>query len=826
MALSDSELAAQRGITVKQVQEIRRLRGTSNEAIERAPDSAIRKAMRKLAFPDAARKRYEFDELIRRDNQRRVERGAHARAVRQCAAMRGQTRSRTKVVAGVPTDGPVNPLALVGNPKPPAGAAGAPAGAAVPGLAGLARDRWQWLGPGNIGGRTRAIVIHPTQPQRMLAASAGGGVWFTENGGARWDPVDDFMANLAVCCLAIDPSRRTVVYAGTGEGFGNGDALRGGGIFKLVGTRWQSLAATQGFSAVNRIGVSHNGKTVLAATSEGLMRSIDTARATWTNVIDAEMADVKCHPGLSTRAVAAARNGGRAWYSTDGGATWKPATADAAWQGRVELAYARVNPNIVYASVDSDGGGELWRSNDGGKTYKRRTALDPDGRAAPFLGGQGWYSNVVWAGDPSNADLVLVGGVNLWRSTDGGQTMAEISTWWDGQSAHADHHAIVAHPQYDGVNNRTVFFGNDGGIYKATDITALGSEPAPPFVAGWQELNNNYGVSQFYGGAVNVATGCVVAGAQDNGSLALRPGADSEHWNSWFGGDGGWCASNPSNSQVFYGEYVYLNIHRNGDGVATDDPDRYISGQFWNSAAREWQWKPAPFQIADARTESALFIAPFVIDARRPDRLLGGGLALWETTDARAVTTPTSGPRWRTIKAASTSQISAVAIAPSNSDIVWIGYLDGTVFRSTNSTAANPAWQACGAAGANPLAPRRMCTRVALHPTNPAVAYATFGGYVADNVWITRDVGMNWAPLGRSLPAAPVRTLAVHPRHDQFLYVGTEVGVFASEDGGVHWSPTNEGPANVSVDELFWGGEVLYAATHGRGMYRIDLSGV
>jgi photosystem II stability/assembly factor-like uncharacterized protein len=459
MALSDSELAARRGISVRQVHEIRRLRGTSNDAIEHAPDSAIRKAIRKLAFPDSARKRLEFERLILRDNQRRVEPGAHARAVRQCAAMRGPTRTRA-LVAGVPSDGPVDPLTLVANPKPTARTAGGPAGAAVPALAGLARARWQWLGPGNVGGRTRAIVVHPTQSQRMLAASAGGGIWFTENGGARWDPVDDFMANLAVCCLALDPSTRTVVYAGTGEGFGNGDALRGGGIFRLVGTRWRLLPATQGFGAVNRIGVSRSGKIVLAATPGGLMRSTDSARATWTKVIDAEMADVKCHPSLSTRAVAAALDGG-AWFSTDSGATWQPATAGAAWHGRVELTYARANPNTVYASVDSAGGGELWRSTDGGKTYQRRVALAPDGRAAPFLGGQGWYSNVVWAGDPSNANLVLVGGINLWRSADGGQTMAEISTWYASESAHADHHAIVAHPQYDGVNNRTVFFGND-----------------------------------------------------------------------------------------------------------------------------------------------------------------------------------------------------------------------------------------------------------------------------------------------------------------------------------------------------------------------------
>ena len=156
--------------------------------------------------------------------------------------------------------------------------------------------------------------------------------------------------------------------------------------------------------------------------------------------------------------------------------------------------------------------------------------------------------------------------------------------------------------------------------------------------------------------------------------------------------------------------------------------------------------------------------------------------------------------------------------------MVWVGHLDGAVFRATNATTANPNWQRCGIGAVQPLAPQRMCTRIVPHPTDLRLAYATFGGYEADNIWRTRDGGLTWAPIGRSLPAAPVRSLAIHPRRNDLLYAGTEVGVFASEDGGATWSPTNEGPANVSVDELFWAGQTLYAATHGRGLYRIDLS--
>lgn len=286
----------------------------------------------------------------------------------------------------------------------------------------------------------------------MLAASAGGGVWFTQNGGARWDPVDDFMANLAASCLAIDPSDPNLVYAGTGEGFGNRDALQGGGIFRIVGgSRWQLIQATKAFTAVNRLAVSVNGKTVLAATPEGMKRSVDATHDVWTRVLNSPVADVKFHPSSATDAVGGGKGNGNAWFSTDGGLTWTVATHDGAWSGRVELTYARKSPNVVYAAVQGEGG-SLWKSSDGGRTYTRRGGLGTNGKPASRLGDQGWYGNALWAGDPTDENLLILGGVNLWRSSDGGNNLAEISTWWDGDSVHADQHAIVAHPQYDGLH--------------------------------------------------------------------------------------------------------------------------------------------------------------------------------------------------------------------------------------------------------------------------------------------------------------------------------------------------------------------------------------
>jgi photosystem II stability/assembly factor-like uncharacterized protein len=546
--------------------------------------------------------------------------------------------------------------------------------------------------------------------------------------------------------------------------------------------------------------ISKNGKVLLAATRLGIFRSADPDRLTWTQTLPEDIADVDFHPTQSAKAVAGGMKNGKAYFTTDGGQTWKEATHPGIWSNRVEVTYAVKNPDVVYASVNNRNG-EVWRSTDGGKSYVQCEARIAGGAAAKPLGDQGWYGNVIWAGDPTNENFVIVGGIDLWRSVDGGKTFTDISTWWDSRSAHADHHCIVAHPQFNGTTNKQVFFGNDGGVYKTNDVSKVGNNAQPPRINGWIELVNTYGVTQFFGGAGNPTTGVIIGGTQDNGTLCFTPAGGSENWRSILGGDGGWCAADPTNPKIFYGEYVRLNIHRNTDGGATEDVngDRYISGQFFNPAIRDWDWKPLPFTIPDAESGRALFIAPFILDPNEPNRILAGGLSLWRTNDARTPNTPTKGPTWASIKPAAGMPISAIAVAQGNSNLVWVGHADGQVFKAENGTAAQPIWQQMDHTGSNPLSPRRYCTRITTHPTNGKIVYVSFGGYNRGNVWKTTDGGLNWANIGNSLPEAPVRALALHPRRSEFLYLGSEVGVFASEDAGVTWSPTNEGPTNCAV---------------------------
>ena len=813
---TDEAAAAARGLTAAHLRAIQEQLGVSNAQVATVSEGGLRRLLRKLDLPDRPRERAEFRRLQEVGDDHRIPPGAPARALEQLESARVRWAAPRRRVAGVPCGVTVAPRTL----SPPL----LPAGAGVP----PAGTGWVSLGPGGVGGRTRSIIVDPTQPARSWAASVGGGVWITENDGLNWLPVDDRMANLAVSCMTMDPTDPLTLYAGTGEGFFNVDAIRGAGIFRTTdGTHWAQLPATNtaSFHWVNRLAVAADGIAVLAATRTGIFRSTDADRLVWTPVLEGDVADVHFHPTDPQRAVAGGLRNGTAYFSTDGGATWSVAGHAAPWSGRVELTFAAADSMAVYASVQMSTG-QIWRSADGGHSYVKRNAHNPNGFPANFLGQQGWYDNAIWAGDPTDGDLVVVGGIDLWRSTDGGQTLQPISDWREPASAHADHHAIVSHPGYDGASNRTVYFGNDGGIHRAGDVRTAGNDPQR--VQGWTNLVNGYAVTQFYSGAGHPGSGTLVGGAQDNGTLSFSPGAGADRWREILGGDGGYCAADPNDPQVFYEEYVYLDLHRNTNGATSDANwwEGYISGRYFNTVVNGWDWKPLPYTIPDAMNENALFIAPFVLDPNDSNRLLAGGLSLWRTNDAKAPNTSSEGPSWESIKAPATDYVSAIAVAAGDPDVVWVGHADGQVYHCADGTSASPTWELVNSAGPSGLPAARFCTRILIDPANHLRVYVTFGGFTAGNVWRTLDGGLSWSDLSGPLPHAPVRALALHPRRPEFVYVGTEVGLFTSEEHGVTWSPTNEGPTNCSVYDLFWMGEVLVCVTHGRGMFEIDLSGV
>lgn len=648
---------------------------------------------------------------------------------------------------------------------------------------------WTSIGPGNIGGRTRSIIIHPTNPATIWLGAVGGGVWKTTNGGTSWSTTTDFLANLAVDCMAIDPRDPNVLYAGTGEP-GPYDGIRGDGIFKTTngGTTWTQLSSTANnpdFYEVTRLAANPRLRGVLlATTTSGIFRSVNGG-ANWSRVKTGTWNTVVFSPNDSNKCIASAET---IYYSTDGGLTWTPSGTAGAW--KVELAYAPSNPNIVYASTGVDG--VLYRSTNGGQSFVRTGA-------SHTVGSQGWYDNTLWV-DPTNPDILVVGGVSLWRSTDGGNTVTEIAT-----NSHPDHHVTINHPEYNGSNNKTVFIGTDGGIYRTDDILAPNVD--------WDSLNHSLGITQFYGGAANSIGSTIIGGTQDNGTLRYRSQDGPENWMSMEGGDGGFCAAGGS---YFYGEQPILVVYRSSDGSHANL--QYIANN-----------------LGDAGFDGkGNWAAPIVLDPNNSNRLLAGGLSLWRSNNAN-----TPNPQdvtWTAIKSSIGSSfsanISAVAVAEGNSDVIWVGHNGNSgVYFTTNGTATTPTWTKVGTGNL----PNRMCERIAIDPPRFgeqfARVYVTFGGlagqggFNANNVWKTENNGQTWTNISNGLPSVPVHSIVISPLKN--LYIGTHVGVFASADGGGTWSPGVNGdvPANVVVDELFWtnGSRRLVAVTHGRGMFTADV---
>lgn len=654
---------------------------------------------------------------------------------------------------------------------------------------------WEWLGPGNIGGRIRAIAIHPTSPNIMYIGGVSGGVWKTDDGGAGWWPLTDFLANLAVTFLVLDPTDPNTIYASTGEGFGNHDALRGAGIFKTTngGIIWDQLPSTVGpdFHWVNRLAhhPTDSGH-LLAAAGSGLWETLDGG-VTWTRILTPiqRTQDVRFHP--SDPSLILVGTASDAYFSSDGGANFTRITDGVTSAlnspGRCEVAFAPSDLNYFYLAVNTNGG-EIWRSTDGGATWVPRHT------GSNYMSTQGWYDNALWV-RPDDREFLVVGGIDLWRSTDGGASIDKISRWQDYHegvfSAHADQHIILEHPGF-GPGNKLVYVGNDGGIQFALDIDLVDDN----FL--WGNLANNLGITQFFGGAASPGGEIIVGGTQDNDQLRYFPAGGIQGWYQADSGDGGFAAVNYHNPMVVYKEYIYLHIKKSVDGGTSYFSSVLGLGDAGNDAA-------------------ALFIAPFVMDPVNPDVLYAGGTSIWRTVDGASFWILLKGPETGSPKC------SAIDVAPSNTNVIWVGYKNGVVSMSTDMGGT---WTRVDD---NPTSiPGRFVTDIAISPHNSDQVVVTVGGYATDTVWYTDDAGVTWTLINgtapNDLPDIQVNTVRFDPIMENWIYIGTDMGMLATEDLGQNWSVTawrgeNEGPLNTRVSELFWMGEKLVAATHGRGMF-------
>ncbi|WP_430815691.1 T9SS type A sorting domain-containing protein [Carboxylicivirga sp. RSCT41] len=285
-------------------------------------------------------------------------------------------------------------------------------------LKGIKALDWKQRGPGNVGGRTRGLIVDPDDASgnTWFTGPVGGGVWKTTDGGLSWSALTMDWPNLSVASLVMADSNHDVLYAGTGEGFGNLDAIKGNGIFKSIdrGQSWTHMASTKddaNFTYVSRLAIDPaNEDIVMAATNTGIYRSINGGTS-WTNVYVAEgrIQDLKSKSGDFNTLYATDNNIG-ILMSIDGGISWK--LVKEINKGRIELAVSDNNPEYIYALASTS---DLYLSTDGGDNWKETTA-EPK---VTFLSGQGWYNNTLVV-NPDDPSKLYVGGLeNYSVSVDG-----------------------------------------------------------------------------------------------------------------------------------------------------------------------------------------------------------------------------------------------------------------------------------------------------------------------------------------------------------------------------------------------------------------------
>lgn len=708
--------------------------------------------------------------------------------------------------------------------------------------------RWSWLGPGNIGGRTRTLVIDPQQTETMYTGGVSGGVWKTTDGGAAWSPAGDTLANIAINSLVMDPRDHNRLYAGTGEGYfrenvrGTALPLRGGGIFVSTDAAetWSILESTRNsdFHFVNDLFVSSvDSSRIYAATRTGVFRSSDGGQS-WKQILSVNAAggclDLVARPRAESDYLYVSCG------TLDQATVYRnmDAAADGAWSsvlsqanmGRTSIAVAPSNPDVVYALSASNAPGvfnqgllAVFRSDEAGaagtwRAVVQNTTIDRLSTLLltnPVAAAEvecdfsdknqfvpmGWYCNTI-AVDPANPDRVWAAGVDLFRSDDGGATWGVASYWWANRAApsyvHADQHAIVFHPNFDGKTNHTLFAANDGGIYKTDEasdqvrrgITAL-CNPDDGEIA-WQPISGSLGITQFYHGAVFPNGREYIAGAQDNGTLLGRDDRGANGWTPIAGGDGSYLAINPLTPTTFYVSSQGAYILKTEDGGST--------------------FKQATAGLAD----EFLFITPLMIDRETPQVLWTGGRKLWRTDNA--------GVSWT---AASTTlgvgKVSAIAVSGPRA---LAGTSNGFIYRNDNARSATPATTWPG------VQPREgFVSSITHHPHVADVVYATYAGFGGAHVWKSTNGGVSWAPLDGEgdgqIPDIPVHSLVVDPYRPERLFIGTDLGVMVSIDGGAHWMTEADGMPNAVTEWLVIAdapeGRSLYAFTHGRGVWRAKL---
>jgi PKD repeat protein len=645
---------------------------------------------------------------------------------------------------------------------------------------------WTVMGPigaptsGGGAGRINFIRFMPGNTNTMFAGSPAGGLWKTTDGGSTWTTNTDQLTVIGCSDIAIDPANTDVMYLATGDGdaadtysIGVLKSTDGGATWNTTGLSW---TVDQGRRISKLLIHPSNSQIILAATSNGVYRTTNGGTS-WTQVRTGNFKDMEFKPGDPNTVYV---SGTTFFKSINNGQNWTQITSGLPTTGvsRMAIAVTPANPDYVYMIVgrSSDQGLlGVYRSTDNGTTFTQRTGTSPNllgwNNNGGDAGGQAWFDLAI-AVSETNADVVVVGGVNIWRSTNGGTSWA-INGHWTGSGApyvHADIHDLIFLPG----SGTTYFSGNDGGVFKTTNSGTA-----------WSDISANLTIAQQYRIGLSSATeNLLVSGHQDNGTNKMSGTA----WSRIYGGDGMDCFIDRANDSRIIASYVYGDFKRSTNGGAS-----------WTT-------------ITTGLTGTAAWNAPIHQDPVTVNTFFCGYQHIFKSTN--------SGTNWTQLTALplATGSVVEFAIAPSNVNYIYV-VKSNNFFKSTNG---GTSWTTHNTG--LPIASAAI-TNLAIHPTNPDVVWVTFSGYSSGNkVFMTTNGGTSWTNYSTGLPNLPANCIVYQNNTSDGLYVGTDVGVYYRDNTLSTWQPYMTGLPNVVVTdlEIYYPTLKLRAATFGRGTWQSD----
>ena len=641
------------------------------------------------------------------------------------------------------------------------------------------QPEWKNIGPFNIGGRMKSVVIDPNNPDLAYAAAAAGGIWKTSDGGANWVPIFDYENSIAFGALAMDPNNSSVLYAGTGEAVNNTLAYLGSGLYKSTdaGNSWR-LIGLSFVGAFSKVYVHPKNSNLLYAggikRGSGFYRSIDGGK-TWEKTFSQPVTDVSINPNNENELLIGVQGAG-IYYSSNGGTSWQKRNSNiASGIGRVSVQMAPSQPNIAYALVETNKNGYIYKTTNTGN-YWGRIYTDEDGS---FFRNQGFYNNYIIV-HPTHPNVVFAGGIDIWRTINGSSFENMTNGYTGNAKMHVDQHCAAFYPK----NPNILYVGNDGGMYKTTD---LGSN--------WQKINNNLQVTQFYSMDIDDNTlNRNIAGAQDNGTQSNNT---PNLWSIIVGGDGFHVAFETGSSDIMYG---------------SSTPGGQIMPFRLNTKSGEFHYLKNGLNTADG-----VWDPPIEVHPSEPDIVLHGRTKFYISFS--------KGDYWTEFPTGykPNGSYTAIGLSEAKEELIYLGTSDGHVLVTTNF---GEDWEDVTDNGLV----NRWVKDFACSYTKPGTAYVVYSGFGTPHVFKTMDFGKSWEPISSGLPDIPVNSIAIYPENEDMLFIGTDVGVFASFDGGMSWFPYGRKMARSPVTDIKFSryitGDFYYlrAATHGRSIWEVQVN--